>query len=110
MIDIVERMAANVGKTTRWVLMKNLQNKRIELRPGTKLIAITDTDVVVETVAGRESIPADTVIMAVGARSVNGLAARIQKGGTPVMTIGDAASPRSMIDAIREGFEAALTA
>jgi 2,4-dienoyl-CoA reductase (NADPH2) len=108
-IDMVERMAANVGKSSRWVLLKNLRTKGIELRPGTKLIAITDSHVEVETAAGRECIPADTVIMAAGARAVNDLAMQIKKSGTPVMTIGDAASPRNMIDAIREGFDAALS-
>jgi 2,4-dienoyl-CoA reductase (NADPH2) len=107
-VEMVERMAANVGPSTRWVLMKNLQMKGVELRTGTKLVAITDTDVVVETAAGRDSIPADTVVMAVGTRSVNDLARRIERDGTPVVTLGDAASPRNMIDAIREGFEAAL--
>ncbi|HAR98586.1 MAG TPA: NADH:flavin oxidoreductase [Syntrophus sp. (in: bacteria)] len=108
-VEMVERMAANVGPSTRWVLMKDLRMKGVALRAGTKLVAITDTDVVVETAAGRESIPADTVVMAVGARSVNDLARRIEQDGTPVVTLGDAASPRNMIDAIREGFEAALT-
>ncbi len=107
-VEMVERMAVNVGPSTRWVLMKDLQMKGVELRTGTKLVAITDTDVVVETAAGRESIPADTVVMAVGTRSVNDLARRIERDGTPVVTLGDAASPRNMIDAIREGFEAAL--
>ncbi|MFA6345705.1 MAG: FAD-dependent oxidoreductase, partial [Syntrophales bacterium] len=108
-IEMVERMAANVGPSTRWVLLKDLQMKGVELRTGTKLVEITDKDVVVETAAGRESIPADTVVMAVGSRSVNDLARRIEQNGTPVVTLGDAASPRNMMDAIREGFEAALT-
>ena len=106
---MIERMDANVGPSTRWVLLKDLQMKGIELRTGTKLVEITDTDVVVETAAGRESIPADMVVVAVGARSVNDLARRVEQEGTPVMTLGDAACPRNMIDAIREGFEAALT-
>jgi len=108
-IDMVESMAANVGRSSRWALLKDLKMKGIVLRSGTKLVSITDTDVVADTVEGRVSIPADTVIMAVGARSVNELAEGLGKNGVPMLIIGDAASPRNMMDAIREGFETALT-
>jgi len=54
--------------------MKNLRLAGVELRPGTKLVEITDDAVIVETAQGRESVIADTVIMAVGSKSLNHLA------------------------------------
>ncbi len=108
-IDMVDRMADNVSKTSRWSLMKSLKLMGVKLMPGTKLLEITDTAVMVETGKGKEAIPADTVIIAVGARSVNELAASAEKDGISVITIGDAKAPRKITDAIREGFEEALT-
>ncbi|MBN2224904.1 MAG: FAD-dependent oxidoreductase [Deltaproteobacteria bacterium] len=108
-IDMVDRMADNVSKTARWSLMKSLKVMGVKLMPGTKLLEITDDAVVVETGKGKETIPADTVIIAVGARSVNELAASAQKDGVSVITIGDAKAPRKITDAVREGFEEALT-
>ena len=107
-IDILERMAGNVGISTRWSLIKTLRLMGVELRPKTKLIKITKDAVIVETEKGRETIPTDTVIIAVGSQSVDDLAREIKRDRTEVITIGDAKEPRKITDAIREGFDAAL--
>jgi 2,4-dienoyl-CoA reductase (NADPH2) len=107
-IDIVERLADNAGRSSRWVLMKNLRLAGVELRPGTKLVEITDDAVIVETAQGRESVIADTVIMAVGSKSLNHLAGEAGMAGVETVVIGDAKSPRKIAEAIREGFEEAL--
>jgi 2,4-dienoyl-CoA reductase (NADPH2) len=107
-IDIMERLADNAGRSSRWVLMKNLRLAGVELRPGTKLVEITDDAVIVETAQGRESVIADTVIMAVGSKSLNHLAGEAGMAGVETVVIGDAKSPRKIAEAIREGFEAAL--
>jgi 2,4-dienoyl-CoA reductase (NADPH2) len=108
-IDMVDRMADNVSKTARWSLMKSLKLMGVKLMPRTKLLEITDDSVVVESDKGKQTIPADTVVIAVGARPVNELSAVAQKGGVSVITIGDAKGPRKITDAVREGFEEALT-
>jgi 2,4-dienoyl-CoA reductase (NADPH2) len=107
-IDILDRMAGNVGPSSRWPLMKSLRLMGIELRPKTRLVKITEDAVVVDTEAGRESIPADTIIVAVGAQSVHDLAREVKREGTEVVIIGDAKEPRKINDAVREGFEMAL--
>jgi 2,4-dienoyl-CoA reductase (NADPH2) len=107
-IDILERMASNVGLSTRWSLMKSLRLMGVELRPKTKLIEITVDSVLVETEKGKESIPADTVIIAVGSQSVDDLAKEVKQGKMEVVTIGDAKEPRKITDAVREGFDMAL--
>jgi 2,4-dienoyl-CoA reductase (NADPH2) len=105
---MIPRLAENVGKTSRWSLMKRMRLMNVELRPNTKLLEITDDSVIVETEEGEQSIPADTVVMAVGAISVDDLAREIGGDGVEVITIGDAKEPRKISDAILEGFEGAL--
>ena len=107
-IDMVGRLADNVGRTSRWCLMKSLKLMGVDLRPSNRLLEITDDAVVVETDKGTESIPADTVIIAVGAVPEDDLTRRVQQNGVRVITIGDAKEPRKIVDAVREGFEAAL--
>jgi 2,4-dienoyl-CoA reductase (NADPH2) len=107
-IDIVPRLADNAGRTSRWSLMKRLRLMGVELRPNTKLLAVTDDSVIVETEEGEQSIPADTVVLAVGAVPVDELAREVEGNGIEVITLGDARQPRKMSDAILEGFEAAL--
>jgi 2,4-dienoyl-CoA reductase (NADPH2) len=107
-IDMLPRLAENVGKTSRWSLMKRIRLMGVELRPNTKLLEITDDSVIVETEDGEQSIPADTVVMAVGAIPVDDLAREVEGNGVEVITIGDAKEPRKIAEAILEGFEGAL--
>ena len=107
-LEITGRMAGNVGPSTRWSLLKNLGLLGVKLRPMVMLESIEEEAVVIKTEAGRESITADTVIMAIGSRSVNDLAQEVRDLGIEVITIGDAKEPRKIADAVREGFDAAL--
>jgi 2,4-dienoyl-CoA reductase (NADPH2) len=106
-IDMVDRMADNVGRSARWSLMKALKLMGVALMPKTKLSEITDDAVIVETSKGKQTIPADTVVIAVGAKSVNELSS-VRADGVEVVSIGDAKAPRKIMDAVREGFEEAL--
>jgi 2,4-dienoyl-CoA reductase (NADPH2) len=107
-VEMVSRLAGNVGRSARWPLMKSLRMMGVDLRRGARLLEIRDDSVLVETEQGRESIPADTVILAVGSRPVNDLAAKVMTAGVKVVTLGDAKEPRKLTEAIREGFEEAL--
>ena len=108
-VDMVDRLANNVGRTARWSLMKSLRLSGVELRPSTQVKEITDDGVVVESDKGTETIPADTVIIAVGATPMKTLANELSSTNVPVVVIGDAAEPRKIEDAIREGFLEART-
>jgi len=107
-IDILPRFADNVGRTARWSLIESLRLMGVNLRPNTLLQEIRDDSILVKTDEGEESIPADTVIMAVGVSSVNDFAGNLKEIGCDVITIGDAKDPRKITEAVREGFEEAL--
>ena len=108
-IEMVGRIADNVGRTGRWSLLKCLRCMDVDLRTGTRLLEIRDHSVVVEDGTGTAEIPADTVVMAVGSKPVDTLSGPLADLGMAVTVIGDAKSPRKISDAVREGFEAALS-
>jgi 2,4-dienoyl-CoA reductase (NADPH2) len=107
-IDMVPRLANNVGRTARWSLMKSLRLMGVHLRTKTKLLEITDDAVILETEKGKEFLKADTVVMAVGVLPDDDLARHVDENEIKVITIGDARKPRKMTEAIWEGFEEAL--
>ena len=55
-------------------------------------------------------LPADTVVLAVGVKPDRSLADACRERGIETVVIGDASSPRTITDAVREGFEEALKA
>ncbi|HSV96802.1 MAG TPA: FAD-dependent oxidoreductase [Spirochaetota bacterium] len=107
-IEMAEKIAANVGKTARWSLLKSLRLMGVSLCTETRLLEIKDHEVIVETRHGQNTIPASTVVLATGVRSENSLAADLGKSGIKIITLGDARSPRKITDAIREGFDEAM--
>jgi len=107
-IDVMERLAMNMGPSTRWPLMKRLKLMGIDLRPKTKLLEITEDAVTVDTEVGRESISADTVIIAVGSKSIDSLIRETKLDKSKLFAIGDSKEPRNITDAIREGFDLAF--
>lgn len=108
-IDMVPRLADNAGRTARWSLIKSLKLMGVTLRPKTTLLEIRDDAILVQTENGEEILPADTVILAVGAVPVTDLTQEMEGSGIPVVVVGDAKAPRRITEAVKEGFEAALT-
>jgi len=107
-IEIAKKAAASVGASARWNLLKNLRLMGVELRLGVQVLRIEEHAVLIEASGGKESIPADTVVVATGTLPVNGLVGACRDTGIETITLGDAKEPRKIGDAIREGFDAAL--
>jgi 2,4-dienoyl-CoA reductase (NADPH2) len=107
-LEVAERMAGNVGVSARWSLLKSLRLLGVDLRSGVKITGIDDNAVITETKTGTESIPADTIIVAIGSQSISDLSRDVKIVGTQVITIGDAKETRRISDAVREGFDTAL--
>ena len=67
----------------------------------------TDT-VLIEQEGRTIHLPARSVVVAVGARPVNGLYEQLRKKVKEIYLIGDAKKPRKALEAVREGFEIGL--
>ncbi|MBA4392755.1 MAG: NADH:flavin oxidoreductase [Desulfobacca sp.] len=107
-IEMADKVANNVSRSSRWSLLKSLRLLGVEIRTRTRLMEISD-DAVKVLIDGREEIiPADTVVMATGVKSVNDLKDPLEDMGVELITLGDAGTPGKIGDAIKQGFEAAL--
>ena len=76
-----------------------------------KLTAVTDGGAEVEDLISGETktIPADTVVLALGTRNQAPLAAEFEAAGLPTVLVGSAETPGRIAGAIRGGFEKAWT-
>ena len=105
-IEMIEKMGKDIGKTTRWGILQDLSRKGIETRAATKALEISATAVKVEIDGKIEEIPADTVILAAGAKSFNPLAKVIDQQGIPYEVVGDAGQVAMAFDAVHQGYNA----
>jgi len=81
---------------------------RIPLYLNTRVLEIGETGVVVEFGGDIFSLLADTVVLAVGARPVNSLAAELKDLIPELYVIGDCVEPRHAAVATYEAAEVAL--
>jgi 2,4-dienoyl-CoA reductase (NADPH2) len=105
-LEMIDKMGKDIGKTTRWGILQDLSRNGIETRATTKALEITETGVKVEMDGNIEDIPADTVVLAAGAASYNPLQEFVDTKGIPCKVIGDADRVALAFDAVHQGFEA----
>lgn len=108
-IEMLGRVGTDIGKTTRWTIKQDLRRHQVNLLTGTTLLAIESNSVLVKNQDGvKENIPTDNVVIAVGYVADDALVKQLAGAKYPVDVIGDAKGARKAIDAIAEGFDAAL--
>ena len=109
-VEMGERVALDAPQENRAVLMGRLREKGIEILTNTKVKAISDDVIVIERDGKDDTLRGiDRVVIAVGAKPVDSLSEVLSKGVAEVISIGDAKSARTSLEAIHEGREAALS-
>ena len=92
---------------TMTTMLRRLATKGVALVANSLTVAVADGGVQVEDTLSRatRTEPADAVVAAVGNRAVDDLAValRAHPGGPSVHLVGDAAAPRTILEAVREG-------
>jgi len=105
-VEMLGDVAMDVIPWTREFLMERLGRYRVKIRVDAKVKEILDDGVVLSTNGGEESIRGvDTIVLAMGAKSVDDLSNQISDKVAEIYVIGDALKPRQAIEAIAEGAE-----
>jgi len=108
-IEILKRMANDMFLMTRRRLMDGLRSKKVTLLTSTSCEEIKEGSVLVTTAEGKkETIPADTVIIAVGYKANDDLYKALEGKVPEIYCIGNSAKPRRIFEANSEGYQAGL--
>jgi 2,4-dienoyl-CoA reductase (NADPH2) len=106
-LEMLERIGADIGMTTRWVIMQRLRNAGIAMETKAKVEEITDKGVMASRDGSVEFFTADSVVLAVGLVPRNELAQRLEGRNTECHCIGDCTKAQKIIQAIEDGFHIA---
>ena len=110
-------MANKMNPDMRMLLVDRLKQKGVRLVPNVIYQKATDTGVGVHVRGGvtsmaeiaadaMKSIPADTIVIAAGSTPNTDVADKLK--GVPAQSVGDCVEPRRILEAMREGWKAAL--
>ncbi len=102
------RAGKGVGKSTKWILMGNIEDHDVKIVTGAKVTSVRNNMIVYEKEGEIHSEKFDSIINAAGARSVRNTADKLESTGIPFTVIGDSVRPMNILQAVHEGFLAVM--
>jgi 2,4-dienoyl-CoA reductase-like NADH-dependent reductase (Old Yellow Enzyme family)/thioredoxin reductase len=108
-IELLEDIARDMEPITRKLTVNRLNLSNVKILTNARITRFEGEKAFVELNGEEKHLgDFDSVVAAVGTRSVNDLIDPLRKRGMEVKTIGDARQPRQIYDAVKEGFETAV--
>jgi 2,4-dienoyl-CoA reductase (NADPH2) len=103
-VEMLPKYGRDIGISTRWTIIAELKRLGVRVISGARALEVREEGLEIERGKRREIIPADSIVIAAGAKPENSLADKIRDLGKDLYVIGDANGPRKALDAIKEGF------
>jgi 2,4-dienoyl-CoA reductase (NADPH2) len=103
---MIDSIGKDIGRTTRWGMLQDLKRTGVISKTATKALEINQMGLKVEKDKMVEDIPADTIVLAIGARPYNPLSEILEKKSIPYRIIGDAQKIGRAFEAIHQGYDA----
>jgi 2,4-dienoyl-CoA reductase-like NADH-dependent reductase (Old Yellow Enzyme family)/thioredoxin reductase len=107
-IEMTPSIATDAPLEDRALLLGRLDGLGVKIMANTKIKSIGPSSVVVENMNGEQSLPAETVVICLGAVSNDGINREMRSLVKKVFVVGDAVRPRRITEAVAEGALAAL--
>jgi 2,4-dienoyl-CoA reductase (NADPH2) len=108
-VEMLQKLGQDIGTSTRWTILQDVDRMGIKTLTRTQAKEITREGVIAERDGKDLFLKGDTVVIAAGARPDNRLYEELKGRVAEVHLIGDAKSPRKVLEAVAEGFEAGKT-
>jgi 2,4-dienoyl-CoA reductase (NADPH2) len=103
-VEMVDSLGSNFGKSTRWGMLQDVGRYGVKTMLQTKVLEITEHGVRVERGGETQELPADSVVLAVGTRSVNPLQQVAEALDIRCAVVGDALAPATVFEANHQGY------
>ena len=106
-LEMLPEIAKDAAIAVNWHLKKELEARKVNVFTSVTVLEIKDDGVVYKTPSGEiVTAPADTVVVATGYRSNEGLKQELDAAGIEYTAVGDAIRARKVMHATREGYDA----
>ena len=104
-VEMMSELALDMEPITRFDMLTNqMPEAGVDTMTGTVITEISEVGTVVTDAQGRKSlVKAESVVIALGSRSVNTIGEKAKEIVFEIYVIGDSKNPRQIIDSIYEG-------
>ncbi|MBW2262378.1 MAG: FAD-dependent oxidoreductase [Deltaproteobacteria bacterium] len=113
-LEKLTKAGRDLGRSSRWVIMVELEKRGVKVMTGTSVTAIGDDGTVsferklADGTMKQGSMTFDSVVVALGAAPVDVISGKLEEAGIAVSRVGDCVKPARIIDAIHKAHAAAL--
>jgi NADPH-dependent 2,4-dienoyl-CoA reductase/sulfur reductase-like enzyme len=108
-VEMLPELCKDLDGVNKFCLMKILDEYQVKSYTDTKVIEILDDGVVVENKNGQHTIPADTVVLALGYKPNSRFVEELKALNRTVKMVGGAVKTSNALTAIYEGFHAGIS-
>jgi 2,4-dienoyl-CoA reductase (NADPH2) len=108
LIEMLDKMGKDIGKSTKWGMLQDLDRYNVKTMTHSKVIKITPEGLNIEQDGIIHEIEADTVVVAAGSVSYNPLESELEKMGVEYRIAGDAKNVSTAFDAVHQGYKIGL--
>jgi len=105
LVEMLADIGGDMDILAKNMLLKRLEKNDVKLLTSTKVQRLTNDTVIVQQGEEEISLPIETVVIAVGVQANRKISDALADSNLEIYTIGDAVTPRRVLDAIWEGFE-----
>ncbi len=108
-VEMGSRFAPDINPGSRWSIIARTKQLGTKMLKETKVLEISKGGVVIENANGKQTLPADTVVIAAGAKSSNDMYETLKGKIANVDIIGDAVKVARIHDAVESAYLLAAT-
>ncbi|RLC01757.1 MAG: NADH:flavin oxidoreductase [Deltaproteobacteria bacterium] len=109
LLEMLDRIGQDIGKSTRWGMIQDLERYGVSVQINSKALEITDEGIRVVSDSIEKLIPVDTVVLAAGAIPDTVLGQALKEKGIDFTLVGDVRKIGQAFDAVHDGFNVGRT-
>jgi len=108
LVEMLPKIMNGVAVTDVLAYNDRIAKVDMDIHTNTRLVEVKEKEIVVECKKQIFSIPADTVILAIGLKAQQSLYEQLEEAGKEVYLVGDAVKPGKILDAFHTAYRAAV--
>lgn len=107
LVEMLPKIMNGVAATDQLAYSERIAKADMEVCTGTRLVSIGDGEITVSDRTGTHTIPADSVIIAIGLKAQDSLYEELCAAGKEAYLVGDAVHPGKIFDAFHTAYRVA---
>jgi len=104
-VEMIDKIGKDIGKSTRWGMLQDIDRRNIDVKVNTRAVKINESSIRLAQGDNEFDLPADSVVLAVGASTHHPLKDLLDEKGIDCTVIGDATTIGKAFDAVHQGFK-----